>query len=79
MVLSKTVAENAEVGRTGILDAAALLLGRQGYGAVSLRMIAEAAGIKAGSIYYHFTASPSSVGWSIGAFGFGTSCHWRSS
>ena len=48
MALSKTVAQNAEVGRTGILDAAALLLGRQGYGAVSLRMIAEAAGIKAG-------------------------------
>ena len=56
MALSKTVAENAEVGRTGILDAAALLLGRQGYGAVSLRMIAEAAGIKAGSIYYHFAS-----------------------
>ena len=56
MALSKTVAQNAEVGRTGILDAAALLLGRQGYGAVSLRMIAEAAGIKAGSIYYHFAS-----------------------
>ena len=56
MALSKTVAENAEVGRTGILDAAALLFGRQGYGAVSLRMIAEAAGIKAGSIYYHFAS-----------------------
>ena len=56
MALSKTVAENAEVGRTGILDAAALLFGRHGYGAVSLRMIAEAAGIKAGSIYYHFAS-----------------------
>ncbi len=56
MALSKTVAESAEVGRAGILDAAALLFGRQGYGAVSLRMIAEAAGIKAGSIYYHFAS-----------------------
>lgn len=56
MALSKAVAENTEVGRAGILDAAALLFGRHGYGAVSLRMIAEAAGIKAGSIYYHFAS-----------------------
>lgn len=54
MALSNAVAENTEVGRTGILNAAALLFGRHGYGAVSLRMIAQAAGIKAGSIYYHF-------------------------
>ncbi|MDF1669763.1 MAG: TetR/AcrR family transcriptional regulator [Roseovarius sp.] len=56
MALSNEVAENAEVGRKGILDAAAQLFGRQGYGAVSLRMIAESAGIKAGSIYYHFAS-----------------------
>jgi len=56
MALSKPVAEHTEVGRTGILDAAALLFGRHGYGAVSLRMIAQAAGIKAGSIYYHFAS-----------------------
>ncbi|WP_298362181.1 TetR/AcrR family transcriptional regulator [uncultured Bradyrhizobium sp.] len=44
----------APVGRDGILNVAARLFREQGYGAVSLRRIAEAAGIKAGSIYYHF-------------------------
>lgn len=42
------------VGRDGILNVAARLFREQGYGPVSLRKIAEAAGIKAGSIYYHF-------------------------
>jgi len=42
------------VGRDGVLDIAARLFREQGYGSVSLRRIAEAAGIKAGSIYYHF-------------------------
>jgi len=44
----------SEVGREGILDAAASLFRQRGYGAVSLRSIAQATGIKAGSIYYHF-------------------------
>ena len=44
----------APVGRDGILNVAARHFREQGYGAVSLRRIAEAAGIKAGSIYYHF-------------------------
>ncbi|MBR1040644.1 TetR family transcriptional regulator [Bradyrhizobium viridifuturi] len=44
----------APVGRDGILNVAARLFRERGYGAVSLRRIAEAAGIKAGSIYYHF-------------------------
>lgn len=47
-------AERPEVGRGGILDAAAALFRRRGYSVVSLRAIAQAAGIKAGSIYYHF-------------------------
>lgn len=42
------------VGRDGVLDVAARLFREQGYGPVSLRKIAQAAGIKAGSIYYHF-------------------------
>ncbi|MEP4861455.1 MAG: helix-turn-helix domain-containing protein, partial [Alphaproteobacteria bacterium] len=42
------------VGRDGVLDIAARLFREQGYGSVSLRKIADAAGIKAGSIYYHF-------------------------
>lgn len=52
----KTAEESrrAPVGRDGILNVAARLFREQGYGAVSLRRIAEAAGIKAGSIYSHF-------------------------
>ena len=37
-----------------ILAAAARLFGRQGYQATTLRQIANEAGIKAGSVYYHF-------------------------
>lgn len=40
--------------RTGILSAAARLFRQQGYAAVSLRNIAEEAGLKAGSLYHHF-------------------------
>ena len=39
----------------------ARLFGEQGYGSVSLRKIAEAAGIKAGSIYYHFGSKDETV------------------
>lgn len=42
------------IGREGILDVAAQLFREFGYGTVSLRKIADKAGIKAGSIYYHF-------------------------
>ncbi len=40
--------------RQRILDAAAVLLAEHGYKATTLRGIAEAAGLKAASIYYHF-------------------------
>ena len=40
--------------REEILAAAARLFRQQGYATTTLRQIAEAAGIKAGSIYYHF-------------------------
>jgi len=43
-----------KVGRDGILDVAARLFREHGYAHVTLRKIAQAAGIKAGSIYYHF-------------------------
>ncbi len=46
--------QRGPVGRKGVLDVAARLFREQGYGAVSLRKIAAEAGIKAGSIYYHF-------------------------
>lgn len=43
-----------ESGRDRITDAAAELFLHQGYAQTTLRDIAAAAGIKAGSIYYHF-------------------------
>ena len=41
-------------GRTRILEEAALLFVDHGYAETSLRGIATAAGMKAGSVYYHF-------------------------
>ena len=52
--VSKVKETRSAVGRDGVLDIAARLFREQGYGSVSLRKIAGAAGIKAGSIYYHF-------------------------
>ncbi len=46
----------SEISRGQILDAAARMLRRQGYGNTTLRKIAEVAGIQAGSIYYHFAS-----------------------
>lgn len=42
------------LSRVQILDAAAQLFRRQGYSETTLRQIAKAAGMQAGSIYYHF-------------------------
>ncbi len=42
--------------RRRILDIAARLFREQGYAAVSLRMIAAEAGMKAASLYYHFAS-----------------------
>ncbi len=46
--------EKAAETRQRILDAAARLFREAGYASVSLRGIAEAADMKAGSVYYHF-------------------------
>lgn len=46
----------SEISRGQILDAAARMLRRQGYGNTTLRRIAAVAGIQAGSIYYHFAS-----------------------
>jgi AcrR family transcriptional regulator len=53
MATAQRISE-AESGRDRITDAAAELFLRRGYAQTSLRDIAAAAGIKAGSIYYHF-------------------------
>ncbi len=44
----------ATPGRTRILEEAATLFVERGYAETSLRGIAAAAGMKAGSVYYHF-------------------------
>lgn len=49
-------ADDGRVGRLRILDEAAALFLLRGYAATSLRDIAAAAGMKAGSLYYHFTS-----------------------
>ena len=47
-------ARKSVVSRREILDAAAALLRTKGYYATTLRDIASAVGMKAGSVYYHF-------------------------
>lgn len=50
-----------DVSRRMILDRTAGLLVRQGYGATSLRDIAQACDMKAGSLYYHFDSKDALV------------------
>ena len=49
-------AKPAVEARSRIMDVAARLFRERGYAAVSLRAIAEAANMKAGSLYYHFAS-----------------------
>ena len=49
-------ASKSTLSRMQILDAAAQIFGRRGYSDTTLRQIAEAAGMQAGSIYYHFAS-----------------------
>jgi AcrR family transcriptional regulator len=51
----------SEATRRAILHAAAGLFRQRGYAAVSLRDIAEAVGMKTGSLYYHFDSKESLV------------------
>jgi len=46
--------ERSERSRTQILDAALELFSHRGYGATSVRDIAEAARISKGNVYHHF-------------------------
>ena len=71
-------ASKSEATRQSILHAAAGLFRQQGYAAVSLRDIAEAVGMKTGSLYYHFSSKESLVEEILslgtqGAFGVGAS------
>lgn len=53
---STAPSRKSDVSRTQILSVAARLFRDQGYAGTSLRQIATAAGMKAGSIYYHFSS-----------------------
>src|SRR5437016_735245 len=46
--------ERSERSKTQILDAALKLFSHHGYGATSVRDIAEAAGVSKGNVYHHF-------------------------
>ena len=59
--MQKEKSEKADASRARILDAAAGLFRQYGYGLVSLRAIAEAAGMKSGSLYYHFASKEAIV------------------
>lgn len=50
-----------DISRRMILDRTARLLVEKGYSSTSLRDIASAAGMKAGSLYYHFDSKESLV------------------
>lgn len=52
-IASDTAADSA---RSRILDEAAILFLRRGYEGTSLRHLAEVVGMKAGSLYYHFSS-----------------------
>lgn len=52
--IRKTEERIRDASRRMILDRTANLLVRKGYGATSLRDIAQACDMKAGSLYYHF-------------------------
>ncbi|MDX1496560.1 MAG: TetR/AcrR family transcriptional regulator [Salinisphaeraceae bacterium] len=53
--------DKADATRSRILEAAASLFRDRGYAAVNLREIAEKAGMKAGSLYYHFDSKETIV------------------
>src|SRR6185369_15672740 len=53
-VVRKTQEERSERSRQQILDSALKLFSHRGYGATSVRDIAEDAGLSKGNVYHHF-------------------------
>lgn len=56
MAAASTIDASPDSGRARIMDEAATSFLHHGYPATSLRQIATAVGMKAGSIYYHFAS-----------------------
>jgi AcrR family transcriptional regulator len=52
--MSMTQEARSQKSRTQILDAALQLFSHRGYGATSMRDIAERAGVSTGNVYHHF-------------------------
>jgi TetR/AcrR family transcriptional regulator, cholesterol catabolism regulator len=59
---TEALVQGTDHTRDQILESAANLFRHQGYAATTLRQIADAAGIKAGSIYYHFASKDEILG-----------------
>ena len=60
-VKTKEVSKKVSKSRKQILDVAASLFSQHGFDATSLREIASAANMKAGSLYYHFESKESLI------------------
>ena len=56
MSIAERVPAPTDSGRDRIMDEAASLFLRRGYEATSLRHLADVVGMKAGSLYYHFSS-----------------------
>jgi AcrR family transcriptional regulator len=51
-----TAAEQGQLTRARLMDAAAELIAERGWGAVTTRMVAERAGLRPGLVHYHFAS-----------------------
>jgi TetR/AcrR family transcriptional regulator, regulator of biofilm formation and stress response len=51
-----TAAEQGQLTRSRLMDAAAELIAERGWGAVTTRLIAERAGLRPGLVHYHFNS-----------------------
>ena len=60
-VKSKPISKKVSKSRKQILDAAASLFSQHGFDATSLREIAAAVNMKAGSLYYHFESKEAMI------------------